>query len=369
MLDLDMCAQIYYSLLQNLVLLDRTQYHPECPLKYPQVLVSEVGPRDGLQSIKRDDADRRETALDRRARRGRLARNRSRLVRAAEVAATDGRYRRGGRARVEDPGLHVAALAPNLRGAQSAFEAGAHKLTLPVSVTEAHSLANVRKTHSQMLDEVRAVVELRNQHCPNVTIEAGLSVAFGCTIAGNVSDDERSAWRRRWPNAESTRSACRTPAATRSRRRCGACSHGCSRELGAKAGGAHFHNTRGQGLANVVAALEVGVTTFDATPRRHRRLPVRARRDRQHRHRGPHLPARGDGHRHRRRYRQAGRARVRFSLTHCRASRSTGTCPTPDCRRISRRRRAPARNSPQVATGAATQSLPYAVGSSSSRTW
>src|SRR5690606_19734086 len=87
-------------------------------------------------------------------------------------------------------GLHVACLAPNLKGAQAAFEAGAHKVTMPVSASEAHSLANVRKTHAQIIDEVRQVVQLRNQLYPGVAIEAGLSTAFGCTIAGAISDDE-----------------------------------------------------------------------------------------------------------------------------------------------------------------------------------
>jgi hydroxymethylglutaryl-CoA lyase len=60
------------------------------------------------------------------------------------------------------PGLHVAVLAPNLRGSERAFEAGVHKVTLPVSVTNEHSMANIRKTTSQMIDEVREIVALRN---------------------------------------------------------------------------------------------------------------------------------------------------------------------------------------------------------------
>ncbi|CAH2925241.1 MAG: Pyruvate:Oxaloacetate transcarboxylase domain protein [uncultured Paraburkholderia sp.] len=88
------------------------------------------------------------------------------------------------------PGLHVAVLAPNLRGSQSAFEAGVHKVTLPVSVTNEHSMGNIRKTTGQMIDEVREIVALRNARFPHVQIEAGVSVAFGCTIVGAVSDDQ-----------------------------------------------------------------------------------------------------------------------------------------------------------------------------------
>jgi len=163
------------------------------------------------------------------------------------------------------PGLHVAALVPNLKGAEAAFAAGAHKITLPVSVTEAHSLANVRKTHAQMVDEVREVVALRNARYAGVQIEAGLSVAFGCTIAGAVSDDETMRMAERMAECGvdevglSDTSGYAQPAQVRR------LFTRLQAALGERAGGAHFHNTRGQGLANVVAALDAGVTTFDAS--------------------------------------------------------------------------------------------------------
>jgi hydroxymethylglutaryl-CoA lyase len=231
----------------------------------PQVLISEVGPRDGLQSIKRAMPTAAKLRwIDALAAAG---------LREIEVGSFVPARLLPQMADIADvvahaltiPSLHVAVLAPNLRGAQAAFEAGVHKLTLPVSVTEAHSLANVRKTNAQMIDEMRAVVALRNERFPKISIEAGLSVAFGCTIAGNVSDDETI--RMALAMAEcgvdevglSDTSGYAQPVQVR---RLFKRLHS---ELGAKAGGAHFHNTRGQGLANVVAALEVGVSTFDAS--------------------------------------------------------------------------------------------------------
>src|SRR5690606_8419906 len=88
------------------------------------------------------------------------------------------------------PGLRVAVLAPNLQGARAAFEQGVHKDTIPVSVTEAHSLATVRKTHDQVFDDLSAIMDLRNQAYPEIEVEAGLSVAFGCTLQGAVTDSE-----------------------------------------------------------------------------------------------------------------------------------------------------------------------------------
>lgn len=230
-----------------------------------RLLISEVAPRDGLQSIKSimptaekrrwiralADAGLREIEVASFV----PAKLLPQMADAAEIVA----YART----IE--GLHVAALAPNLRGAQAAFEAGAHKVTIPVSVSEAHSLANVRKTHEQMFEEVRQIVALRDAQYPDVELEAGLSTAFGCTIAGEVGDDEvmrvAAAMAERGVDEiglSDTSGYANPEQIKRLFRR-------LQSEVGDKAGGAHLHNTMGLGLANVVAALEVGVTTFDSS--------------------------------------------------------------------------------------------------------
>ncbi|CAB3889539.1 hydroxymethylglutaryl-CoA lyase [Achromobacter dolens] len=231
----------------------------------PQILVSEVGPRDGLQSI----AAVMPTPAKLRWI-GALAAAGLREIEVCSFVPPKLLPQMADAAEVvvgarELPGLHVAALAPNLRGAQAAFEAGAAKVTLPVSVSEAHSLANVRKTHGQMRDEVAAVVALRDARFPGVTLEAGLSTAFGCTLAGRVpeADTLRMAVAMAQLGVDevglSDTTGYANPAQVRRLFRA------LRAELGARAGGAHFHNTRGQGLANVVAALEAGVDTFDAS--------------------------------------------------------------------------------------------------------
>jgi hydroxymethylglutaryl-CoA lyase len=231
----------------------------------PQILVSEVGPRDGLQSIA--------TVMPTPAKLrwiGALAAAGLREIEVCSFVPPKLLPQMADTADVvaaarELPGLHVAALAPNLRGAQAAFEAGAAKVTLPVSVSEAHSLANVRKTHAQMRDEVAAVVALRNARFPGVTLEAGLSTAFGYTLAGQVpeADTLRMAVAMAQLGVDevglSDTTGYANPAQVRRLFKA------LRAELGGRAGGAHFHNTRGQGLANVVAALEVGVDTFDAS--------------------------------------------------------------------------------------------------------
>ena len=85
------------------------------------------------------------------------------------------------------PGVKVVALAPNLKGFQRALEAGAHKVTFPVSASRAHSLANVRMTPEQMVEEVRKCAQ--HPH-PGVEIEGAVSTAFGCTMQGEVPEDD-----------------------------------------------------------------------------------------------------------------------------------------------------------------------------------
>jgi crotonobetainyl-CoA:carnitine CoA-transferase CaiB-like acyl-CoA transferase len=231
----------------------------------PDVLISEVGPRDGLQSVKASmptaDKKRWITALyDAGLREIEVcsfvpAKLLPQMADAAEVV----------KHALTLPGLTVMALVPNLRGAQAALQAGVHKLTLPVSASAAHSLANVRKTREEMVDEVRNIVALRNEIAPGVKVEAGISTAFGCTLQGDVPEDEVI-----WLAAQciaagadesglSDTTGYANPAQVRRLfRRLRA-------EIGRHAGAAHMHNTRGLGLANCLAAYEEGVRTFDAS--------------------------------------------------------------------------------------------------------
>lgn len=229
------------------------------------ILISEVGPRDGLQSVKATmptaDKLRWINALHAAGLReievGSFV-PATLLPQMADVREVVAHARKL-------PGLHVAALAPNLRGAQAAFEAGVHKLTIPVSVTEAHSLANVRKTHDQVFVDLAAIMELRQSHYPHVSVEAGLSVAFGCTLQGRVTDEETLRVVERAAACGVDEIGLSDTSGYAEPRQVGRLFRKLQAAVGAKAGGAHFHNTRGQGLANVMAALDAGVTTFDAS--------------------------------------------------------------------------------------------------------
>src|SRR4030095_13036037 len=122
------------------------------------------------------------------------------------------------------------------------------------------------KTPEEAIEEVRRVVALRDSvpAGQRPIVEAGISTAFGCTMEGPVAEDwvMRMAVLLAEAGADSVGLSDTTGYANPAQvKRMFA---QLKRELGATAGGAHLHNTRGQGLANVVAALEAGVTTFDA---------------------------------------------------------------------------------------------------------
>jgi hydroxymethylglutaryl-CoA lyase len=232
------------------------------------ILISEVGPRDGLQSIDRImPLEAKKAWIDAQAAAGFTeievgsfvpARILPQLADTAELVA----HARG------IAGMTVAVLVPNLKGAEAAVAAGAHKLTLPLSVSETHSLKNVRRTHAQMLDEARGIVALLRSLAPALRprFEGGLSTAFGCTIEGAVPADKvvRIAEQLMEAGCDEVGLADTTgyanPAQVKDLVR------RIKSALGDHAlSGLHLHNTRGLGLANVLAGLDVGITTFDSS--------------------------------------------------------------------------------------------------------
>ena len=159
------------------------------------------------------------------------------------------------------PGLKVVALAPNLKGFQRALEAGAHKVTFPVSASRQHSESNVRMTPDQMVEEVRKCAQYPH---PGVEIEGAVSTAFGCTLQGEVPEDDVVRIAAALAEfcdgvALADTVGYGNPAQVRRifRR--------VRERIGNKLEGAHFHNTRGLGLANSLAAYEEGVRAFDSS--------------------------------------------------------------------------------------------------------
>jgi hydroxymethylglutaryl-CoA lyase len=233
-----------------------------------EILISEVGPRDGLQSISQVmsleakcawiDAEHAAGVTEIEV--GSFVSPKL-LPQMADTAAV-----------VEHaltlPGLTVAVLVPNFRGAEAAVKSGADKITIPFSASQTHSLKNVRRTHAQMFEETSRIVALLRELPPEQRplFEAGISTAFGCAYEGVVPADHVIRL-----SAKLIEIGCDAVGLADSvgyanprqiRLLVSAVMEAIGRERFA---GLHLHNTRGLGLANVVAGLELGVDSFDSS--------------------------------------------------------------------------------------------------------
>jgi hydroxymethylglutaryl-CoA lyase len=231
------------------------------------VIVSEVGPRDGLQNIKRAmptmikirwisalaEAGLREIEVGSFVSPKLLPQ----MSDAGEIV----------RAAVKIPGIHVLALAPNLKGAERAVAAGVRTISMPVSASREHSYANLGMTPEASVEEVRKVRQLCDSQPPDCRpgLEVGISTAFGCSLQGLVSESWVMELAVMLVEAGTQSVGLSDTAGYANPVQVKRMFTQLRREIGDKAGAAHFHNTRGQGLANVVAALDAGVKTFDAS--------------------------------------------------------------------------------------------------------
>ncbi len=232
------------------------------------VQISEVGPRDGLQSVDRVmPTEAKKAWIKAEAEAGvseievgsfvppKLL---PQMADTAEIVAFSKTI----------PNLDVVALIPNLRGAENAIKAGVDKMSIPFSMSETHSINNVRKDHPSMIAEIKAIADLVAQQPEDQRphFEVGLSTAFGCTMEGPVSDDQivRLAVAAMEAGVAevglSDTTGYANPAqVTRLVRK-------VKSAIGSdKLNTLHLHNTRGLGLANVMAGLAEGITTFDSS--------------------------------------------------------------------------------------------------------
>ena len=153
--------------------------------------------------------------------------------------------------------VRYSALIPNSRGAQRAIGAGFREIEVVVSASDTHNRRNLNRSTAESLDDIAALIPL--VHDAGATLEVIVATSFGCPFEGDI-DPERVAAivaRVRGDGADRIAFGDTTGMATPRRVR---------DLLGAvRPDLLHFHDTRGTGLANVLTALEHGVTEFDAS--------------------------------------------------------------------------------------------------------
>lgn len=164
-------------------------------------------------------------------------------------------------------GLTVAALIPNLRGAQRGIELGVNKLNFVMSVSETHNMKNVRRPPADSVADFRAIVELLATLPADKRpiIVGGLSTALGCSYEGRIAVSQVVKYATALKEAGADELVVADTVGYADPRLVREVFRAVLAEVGDTPVGAHFHDTRGTGLANVVAALDCGITRFDAS--------------------------------------------------------------------------------------------------------
>jgi len=227
-----------------------------------RISVREVGPRDGLQNEDPVPASAKIALIDQLATTGVSRIEAVSFVRAEaipQMADADEVWA----AVTKDPAIRYSALAPNLRGARRALDAGFTEVEAVVSASDTHNRKNVNRGTAQSLDEIAVMIDEAHQR--GATCQVVVATAWGCPYEGDVPAERvlAVAGRAVADGADAVSFGDTTGMAT-PRRVQDLVGAFRSRHPGIPLN-LHFHNTRGTGLANVLAALELGVDDFDAS--------------------------------------------------------------------------------------------------------
>lgn len=162
------------------------------------------------------------------------------------------------------PGLVASVLVPNLRGAQAAMDGQADLMLLPLSASHAHSLANLRRTPDEVVADIGRIRAARDAAGSSTLLEVGISTAFGCTLQGAVAPAEVLRLLQAVLDAGADRVSLADTVGYADPAMVRALFEKALALAGDRLHCGHFHDTRGLGLANVYAALQLGVSRFDA---------------------------------------------------------------------------------------------------------
>jgi len=161
------------------------------------------------------------------------------------------------------PGVVFAALVPNVRGAERALECGVDEINLVMSASRSHGLANLRMTPEQSLERFAEIVAVTRGSA--ATLNVALSTAFGCPFDGDVPAERVLGIVQRVAELGIAGVSLCDTTGMANPRQVAALLAAVRERFPRLQLTAHFHNTRGMGLANALAALEVGIDRFDAS--------------------------------------------------------------------------------------------------------
>jgi len=227
------------------------------------VRIREVGPRDGIQSEKaRVPTSGKIRLIDA------LSATGLRFIEAVSFVSptaipnmADAREVWSGIAR--SPEIFYSALVPNRRGAETAVDCGVDGVQVFIAATDSYNLKNVKRTVEESLADVREVVAIAN--AAGIPVEGTISTAFGCPYEGDVAPERVAEVSRRFADCGITTISYGDTTGMGTPRRVRDVVDAVRSSVPQVEINMHFHDTRGTGLANVLAALELGVDYFDAS--------------------------------------------------------------------------------------------------------
>ena len=231
--------------------------------------IREVGLRDGLQLVKTILSTEQKLEWCRRAAQAGMAEIEVTSFVPPKVVAQFVDADAVARGATMIGGFTAAALVPNLRGAERAFETGIAKINYVLSASEAHNQANVHRSTQELLDDFVRIVALRDEVAKGnkgkISIGAGIATAYGCTISGAVSEKRVVQIAEQLARSGADEIIIADTVGYANPAQVERLMRAVVRAVGSRPVACHFHDTRGLGLANVTAALNAGVRGFDAS--------------------------------------------------------------------------------------------------------
>jgi hydroxymethylglutaryl-CoA lyase len=229
------------------------------------VSICEVGPRDGLQIAKtRMTTDDKVTWIKSLAAAGLKEIEVGSFVPPRVIPQLSDTAEIVAKVLAALPDLTVQALAPNLRGVQNAYHAGVHKISIPVSVSDGHSQANLNRTPNQSIEMMREIMNWLHAQPRKVPVVAGASTAFGCSIDGVVPTAKTVALCKGLADAGVDEIMLADTVGYAHPAQIKEVVQATRDAIGPVLYGLHLHDTCGLGIANALAGLESGIRAFDS---------------------------------------------------------------------------------------------------------
>jgi len=232
-----------------------------------RVYLREVGPRDGLQLVKSIMPTEQKVAWCRAEAAAGVTEIEVTSFVPPSVVPQFADAEAVARATLTIPGLEASALVPNLKGAMRAFDIGSKHVGFVLSASEKHNLANVRRTTDQSLAEFRQIVSERDARKSGgrIALSAAIATSFGCTLEGAVPERRVIQIAEEFAKAGANEIILADTVGYGNPAQVRRLFKAVAQAIGPLPLRAHFHDTRGLGISNVDAAVEIGVRRFDAS--------------------------------------------------------------------------------------------------------